>query len=152
MRHGGATQNGSPRFYGGRNFETFSPVRCADQAGRQLVIMPLRLDGVTPPPAPNQPQPSSPPQKAAEASPTHNNMQNGNKSSQPATSSRDPGKTAIETAVEQIDVAKASIGTALGSLNGVVKTLRQAQREQRGTEKEIQSVRSTLQTLQRVKI
>jgi DNA polymerase III sliding clamp (beta) subunit (PCNA family) len=130
--------------------DALSPVRCKDESGRQLIIMPIRLDGVTPQPAPTQP--SSPPQKAAQASPTHNNMQNENKNGQPATSPRDPNKTAIETAVEQIDAAKSSIGTALGSLNGVVKTLRQAQREQRGTEKEIQSVRLTLQTLQRVKI
>ena len=130
------------------------PVRCTDESGRQVIIMPIRMDGVTPQPAPTQPQPSSPPQKTAQASPTSgdNNMQNGNKDGQPAASPRDPNKTAIETAVEQIDAAKASIGTALGSLNGVVKTLRHAQREQRGTEKEIQSVRSTLQTLQRVKI
>lgn len=132
--------------------DALSPVRCTDQTGRQLVIMPIRLDGVTPQPAPTQPQPSSPAQKTAQASPTHNNMQNENKNGQATTSPREPGKTAIETAVEQIDAAKASIGTALGSLNGVVRTLRQAQREQRGTEKEIQSVRSTLQSLQRVKI
>ena len=79
-------------------------------------------------------------------------MQNENKNGQPAGSPRDPNKTAIERAVEQIDAAKASIGTVLGSLNGVVRTLRQAQREQRGTEKEIQSVRSTLETLQKVRI
>jgi len=134
--------------------DALSPVRCTDQTGRQLVIMPIRMDGVTPQQAPAQPQPSSPPQKTAQASPTsgNNNMQNESKNGQPAASSRDPNKTAIETAVEQIDAAKASIGTALTSLNGVVRTLRQAQREQRGTEKEIQSVRSTLQTLQRVKI
>ena len=133
--------------------DALSPVRCTDQSGRQLIIMPLRMDGATPQPVPTQ-QPSSPPQKAAQASPSlgDNNMQNGNKDGQSAASPRDSNKTAIETAVEQIDAAKASIGTALGSLNGAVKTLRQAQREQRGTEKEIQSVRSTLQTLQRVKI
>jgi DNA polymerase III sliding clamp (beta) subunit (PCNA family) len=133
--------------------DALSPVRCTDQTGRQLVIMPIRMDGATPQPVPTQ-QPSSPPQKTAQASPTsgNNNMQNENKNGQPAASPRDPNKTAIETAVEQIDAAKSSIGTALGSLNGVVRTLRQAQREQRGTEREIQSVRSTLQTLQRVKI
>jgi hypothetical protein len=131
--------------------DALSPVRCTDESGRQLIIMPIRLDGVTPQPAPAQP--GSPAQKTAQASPTSgNNMQNENKNGQPATSSRDPNKTAIETAVEQLEAAKASIGTALTSLNGVVRTLRQAQREQRGTEKEIQSVRSTLQTLQRVKI
>jgi hypothetical protein len=130
--------------------DALSPVRCTDQTGRQLVIMPIRMDGVTPQPAPIQP--SSPRQKAAQASPIHNNMQNENKNGQTTTSPREAAKTAIETAVEQIDAAKSSIGTALGSLNGAVKTLRQAQREQRGTEKEIQSVRSTLQTLQRVKI
>jgi DNA polymerase III sliding clamp (beta) subunit (PCNA family) len=134
--------------------DALSPVRCTDQSGRQLIIMPIRMDGVTPQPAPTQPQPSSPPQKTAQASPTsgNNNMQNENKDGQSAASPRDSNKTAIETAVEQIDAAKSSIGTALTSLSGVVKTLRQAQREQRGTEKEIQSVRSTLETLQKVRI
>src|SRR5207237_1473570 len=60
--------------------DALSPVRCTDQSGRQVVIMPIRVDGVTPQPAPTQ-QPSSPPQKTAQASPTsgNNNMQNENK-------------------------------------------------------------------------
>src|SRR5947207_11478228 len=64
--------------------DALSPVRCTNESGRQLVIMPIRLDGVTPQPAPTQPQPSSPPQKTAQASPTSgdNNMQNGNKDGQ----------------------------------------------------------------------
>src|SRR5207302_9637831 len=35
--------------------DALSPVRCTDQTGRQLVIMPIRVDGVTPQPAPIQP-------------------------------------------------------------------------------------------------
>jgi hypothetical protein len=47
---------------------------------------------------------------------------------------------------------RSSIKASAGSLQEVISSLKQAQREQRGTEKEIQSVRSTLQNLQRVKI
>src|SRR6266567_163436 len=46
--------------------DALSPVRCTDQTGRQLIIMPLRTDGATSQ-APIQPQPSSPPQKTAQA-------------------------------------------------------------------------------------
>jgi hypothetical protein len=45
-----------------------------------------------------------------------------------------------------------SIKAAAATLNEVISSLRQAQREQRGTEKEIKSVRATLQNLQRVRI
>ena len=80
-------------------------------------------------------------------------MQNTNRSDgETVTVSRENKKNSLETAVEQIDGVRSSIKTAATALHEVITSLKQAQREQRGTEKEIQSVRSTLQNLQRVKI
>jgi DNA polymerase III sliding clamp (beta) subunit (PCNA family) len=131
--------------------DALSPIRCSDESGRQMIIMPIRLDGVTSNPPT---QPSSPVPREGQSSATNKNeMQNANKSDgQPATVSRENKKSSIETAVEQIDSVRSSIKAAAASLHDVISSLKQAQREQRGTEKEIQSVRSTLQNLQRVKI
>ena len=131
--------------------DSLSPIRCSDQSGRQMIIMPIRLDGVTP----NSPtQPSSPAPIQAQSSTTQENeMQNTQRSNGEAvTRTRENKRTSLETAVEQIEAVKSAIKASAGSLQEVISSLKQAQREQRGTEKEIQSVRSTLQNLQRVKI
>jgi DNA polymerase III sliding clamp (beta) subunit (PCNA family) len=126
--------------------DSLSPIRCSDQSGRQMIIMPIRLDGVTPN---SSTQSSSPAPREAQSSATNKNeMQNANRSD----GETENKKSSLETAVEQIDVVRSSIKTAAASLHDVITSLKQAQREQRGTEKEIQSVRSTLQNLQRVKI
>jgi chromosome segregation ATPase len=103
---------------------------------------------------PNSPtQPSSPAPEAQSSTTQENEMQNTHRSNGEAvTRTRENKRTSLETAVEQIDAVKSSIKTAAASLHDVITSLKQAQREQRGTEKEIQSVRSTLQNLQRVKI
>ena len=131
--------------------DSLSPIRCRDQSGRQMIIMPIRLDGVTS----NAPtQPSSPTPIQAQSSTTQKNeMQNTHRSNGEAvTSTRENKRTSLETAVEQIEAVRSAIKASAGSLQEVISSLKQAQREQRGTEKEIQSVRSTLQNLQRVKI
>ena len=131
--------------------DSLSPIRCSDQSGRQMIIMPIRLDGVTS----NSPtQPSSPAPIQAQSSTTQENeMQNTHRSNGEAvTRTRENKRTSLETAVEQIEAVRSAIKASAGSLQEVISSLKQAQREQRGTEKEIQSVRSTLQNLQRVKI
>lgn len=59
--------------------DALSAVRCADQSGRQMVIMPMRMGGVTPQTAPTQSGCS--PRKTAQASPTsgNDNMPHHNK-------------------------------------------------------------------------
>ncbi len=131
--------------------DSSSPVRCSHESGRQMIIMPIRLDGVTA----NAPtQPSSPAPIQAQSSTTQKTeMQNTHKSNGEAvTRTRENKRTSLETAVEQIEAVRSAIKASAGSLQEVISSLKQAQREQRGTEKEIQSVRSTLQNLQRVKI
>ena len=130
--------------------DSLSPIRCSDQSGRQMIIMPVRLDGVTP----NSPtQPSSPAPEAQSSTTQENEMQNTHRSNGEAvTRTRENKRTSLETAVEQIEAVRNAIKASAASLHDVITSLKQAQREQRGTEKEIQSVRSTLQNLQRVKI
>ena len=61
-------------------------------------------------------------------------------------------KPALETALEQVETIKTSIKSAVGGLNELLDTLKQVTREQKTTDKEVQSVRSTLEKLQSVKL
>ena len=61
-------------------------------------------------------------------------------------------KPALETALAQIDTVKTGFREAIAGLNKLTDLLRQAQREQKAGEKEVQSVRQTLRSLQSVRI
>ena len=61
-------------------------------------------------------------------------------------------KPALTSAIERAEALKASLKTTAGDLNGLLDSLKQVQREQKTTEKEVQSVRSTLEKLQSVKL
>jgi DNA polymerase III sliding clamp (beta) subunit (PCNA family) len=130
--------------------DSLSPIRCSDQSGRQMIIMPIRLDGVTPI-SPTQPS-SLAPVQAQSSTTQKGEMQSTQKSNGEAiTRTRENKRTSLETAVEQIEAVRGAIKASAASLHDVITSLKQAQRKQRGTEKEIQSVRSTLQNLRRVK-
>ena len=60
--------------------------------------------------------------------------------------------TSLAVAIDKIEEVKASVRSGLSALNTLGGILRQAQREHRTSEKEIDSVRSTLKTLQSVRI
>jgi len=72
---------------------------------------------------------------------------NGNGRHQEATA-----KPAIEAAFEKIETIKGSYREAIRGLNDLADTLKQVQREQKGTDKEVQSIRVTLEKLQSVRI
>jgi len=61
-------------------------------------------------------------------------------------------KPALETALAQVEVVRGDFRNAIASLNKLADSLKQAQREQKTSEKEIQSVRQTLRSLQSVRI
>jgi chromosome segregation ATPase len=65
---------------------------------------------------------------------------------------QDEQKPALETALAHIDTVKAGFREAIAGLNKLSDLLRQAQREHRAGEKEVQSVRQTLRSLQSVRI
>lgn len=58
----------------------------------------------------------------------------------------------IATALEQIETIKGSYRHAIQGLNTLTDTLKAVHREQRASEKEVQSVRATLNRLQGVKL
>ena len=64
----------------------------------------------------------------------------------------DTGKPAIEIALEKIEVIKTAHRESIRGLNDLADTLKQVQREQKTTDKEVQSVRTTLEKLQQVRI
>ena len=61
-------------------------------------------------------------------------------------------KTSLETALEQVETVKGSYREAIRGLSDLTDTLKAIQKERKSTEKEVQSVRSTLRQLQSVKL
>jgi DNA polymerase III sliding clamp (beta) subunit (PCNA family) len=136
--------------------DPLSPLRFVNE-GRQMVVMPTRPDPIpasprNPPPDTSEPEVTTtttppPPAEQQENKTTMPKSENGNGShSEPA------DKPALETALQQVEGVKTSIKSAVSGLNELLDTLKQVQREQKNTDKEVQSVRSTLEKLQSVKL
>ncbi len=79
---------------------------------------------------------------------TTNGTSNGNGNGQHL----NDAKPAIEAAFEKIETIKGSYREAIRGLNDLADTLKQVQREQKTTDKEVASVRTTLEKLQQVRI
>jgi uncharacterized phage infection (PIP) family protein YhgE len=77
---------------------------------------------------------------------------NGADGSATASAAEKPALSALETANAQFDEIKASLRAAVAGLNKLGDTLRQAGREQRANDKEIQSVRQSIRSLQSVRL
>ena len=147
--------------------------------GRQMVVMPLRVAEAYPPPATEESARSEPAEatnnpahiessavetKAASQPQPERTMTettinraetmpyiNGvSRSTTPVHQATD--KPAIEAAIEKIDGFKASVRETLAGLTGLTTLLRQAVRDQKTGEKEVQAVRQTLRNLQSVRI
>ena len=71
---------------------------------------------------------------------------NGNQPVTPPAPSSD--KPALETALAQLEVVRGDFRNAIAGLNKLGDLLKQAQRETKANEKDIQSVRATLRSLQ----
>jgi hypothetical protein len=61
-------------------------------------------------------------------------------------------RPALEIALAQIEVVRGDFRNAIAGLNKLADALKQVQREQKAGDKEIQSVRQTLRSLQTVRI
>ena len=142
--------------------------------GRQMVVMPLRIAEAYPTPAASEPaeQPAANnqpvPQESAvetrapiEPQPertmteattraTMPYINGANRSTAPAIQATE--RPAIEAAIEKIDGFKVSVRETLAGLTELTTLLRQAVRDQKTGEKEVQAVRQTLRSLQSVRI
>ena len=137
-----------------------SPYRFSN-GGRQMIIMPVRADAT---PAPTTPPPpaipaaaqTNPPPTPAEQPKEETPMPatNGNTTGAkpaPATKPEEP-KPALDTALAQIEIVRGDFRNAIAGLNKLGELLKQARRENKTSDKEIQSVRQTLRSLQGVRI
>ena len=148
--------------------ETLKPLRFSDGGSRQMIVMPVRVDGFTNAPAgihnppvsmsPNvQPESSTitNPQPAEErnTNPMQNGTNNGHGQPTVATNENNPAdKVSVEQALDQVEFIKTSLRGAITNLNGLADTLRQVQRERRLSEREVRNVRDTLKSLQTVRL
>jgi hypothetical protein len=137
--------------------DPLTPLRFTN-GGRQMIVMPIRADG--PPPAlGKQPQESGKPDEPHQPAPDGANTE---RDTMPRTTTDTTNgtnghqdveqKPALETALAQIDTLKTGFREAIAGLNKLTDLLRQAQREQKAGEKEVQSVRQTIRSLQSVRI
>ncbi|MEA3189289.1 MAG: hypothetical protein QOD99_3119 [Chthoniobacter sp.] len=139
-----------------------SPARFSDDAGRQIIVMPIRPDG--PPPTVStatakttaDPEPNG----DGEAEPVNSEASPERNTDMPKTTSTNGNghqataapKPALESAIDHIESIKTSLRAAKDGLNDLFDCLKQVQREQKTTEREVQSVRTTLEKLQQVRI
>ena len=85
--------------------------------------------------------------------PEHNGNTNGATRAADTTSTASAEeKSALETAIGQIEIVRANFRSAIAGLNKLGDQLKAAAREQKASEKEVQSVRQTLRSLQSVRI
>ena len=143
-----------------------SPLRFQYE-GRQMIVMPVRVETA---PAPNaEPTPPSvptpatadpnPPPQPAEQPKEENTMPETNGNTNGATrpgSATEPKpeapKPALELALAQLEVVRWDFRNAIAGLGKFGDLLRQVQRGNKASDKEIQSVRATLRSLQSVRI
>jgi DNA polymerase III sliding clamp (beta) subunit (PCNA family) len=144
--------------------DSLSPLRFVNE-GRQMVVMPTRPDPI--PASPTNPPPDTSEQEATTTTPPPPAEQPENKTTMPehngntsgATRAADTAntasveeKSALETALGQIEIVRANFRNAIAGLNKLGDQLKAAAREQKANEKEVQSVRQTLRSLQSVRI
>ena len=84
--------------------------------------------------------------------PENNNTNGATHSTTAATPMETAERPALETALAQIDVIRGEFRSAVVGLTKLGDLLKQASREQKVSEKEIQGVRQTLRSLQSVRI
>ena len=148
--------------------DPLTPLRFSN-GGRQIIVMPTRADN---PPARlgKQPEESGGPDSEVQqpvpdgtntergtmprtTTPTTTNGATTNGTANGTNGHQDvEAKPALETALAQIDTIKTGFREAIADLNKLTDLLKQAGREQRAGEKEVQSVRQTLRSLQSVRI
>lgn len=143
--------------------DCLSPVRFSAE-GRQMIVMPLRPESSpTKPTTPPEPPPTATHQEPPASNSPHQaeqpkgepmpdpNARNGAPRSASNTNATTE-KTALEIALAQIEVVRGDFRNAIAGLNKLADALKHAQREQKAGEKEVQSVRQTLRSLQSVRI
>jgi len=120
-------------------------------------------------PVPNKPSPqpteaaaaASPSATTTESNPTETNSTNMNHNTNPTTTRRGPvapvteprpsvAGSALATATLQLETVKTALRDVLLDLNATLDLLKAAEKEKKTSAKEVESVRATLRSLQKV--
>ena len=142
--------------------DPLSPLRFSN-GGRQMIVMPVR-----PSPTPQTSTPVSSASASASSNPTppprtekpektpmpeNSTATNGaSRSTTTSTPMETVEKPALVTALAQIEVIRGEFRNAVAGLSKLGDLLKQASREQKTSEREVQGVRQTLRSLQSVRI
>jgi hypothetical protein len=129
--------------------DELSPLRFVS-GGRQMIVMPIRPDANAVPAQSPEPSNTNPP--PAEAQQERNPMSRTTTQTNGARSTTPAEKPALETAIAQVESLRGDFRNAITGLNKLSEAMKQAQREQKAGEKEVQSVRTALGKLQSVRI
>jgi len=132
-------------------------------AGKKVVVMPLKPDA-SPASVPARPAPSAPEEKPSasknsEPSETTTNerkimpAQNQPQRGSPESNHPNPEpRPALKNALDQVEQLKITLRDLTGQVGDVAVLLKTAEKEQRGASREVESVRATLRSLQKVAI
>ena len=124
----------------------------ARKDGKQMVIMPVRPTAVA---AIEKPTSTANPSTPSTSTPTERkNMPRTPKahiSTSPAENGSAPG-SALKTVIDQVEQIRESLKTMLQGFTNVTSALKQAEKEKRTTEKEIETVRASVRRIQSVTI
>ena len=135
--------------------DELEPMLFTGEGGRQMVAMPLRITHRTAPPpytpgkqtpTPTKPQPAPMPPKASKK-PTPNTPP---RPMRPATT--ETPACPIDGALAEIATLKDKLRTAAADLQRVTAHLKQAKQHQRTSQREVRSVRNTLESLRKVRL
>ncbi|MBI5252619.1 MAG: hypothetical protein HY912_24245 [Desulfomonile tiedjei] len=128
--------------------DRLSPLRFIE-AGRKMVVMPLRTTFAGEPSIETQPPQTSESAPVAIPQPQEPMTDKPKTNPTPVT---EEAPSAITNAITQIEPIREALRGALRQTNDLVDALKQAAKDQRQVEREIHSVRSTLRTLQKVQL
>jgi DNA polymerase III sliding clamp (beta) subunit (PCNA family) len=126
--------------------------------GKRMVVMVLRNTAKTEPV--QAPQTTSPEKPSTQVEPPKNEKPEERTEmptevnrieKQMQTASEKPEASAFEKLEEQVETIKTTLKGVVTQLNDVLKTVSQAYKEKRATDKEMESIRESLQEIQRIK-
>ncbi len=146
--------------------DAMSPLKFS-QGGRQMIVMPIRDNPVSASSKPESPTPATPAAVPVNPPPPIAKQPEPNKPMPPTNGHQHPiatngvtnvpskdseAKPALETALVQIESIKTAFRETISALTKLGDSIRQALREQKSGDKDLQNVRQTLRSLQSVRL
>ena len=131
------------------------PCIVCQNKGKRMVIALLGGDNKNPmPPIPktSEPLPQSISEPPAAIEPPINPQPKTEMTKTTTTAENPAPESTVKAVIEQIEQIKETLKGVITEFSDVLTTLKQAEKEKKATEKEIESIRATLRTIQNVKI